>query len=386
MPGDDSPTPEDIAREERKARLRSRVFTLADLLEQETPHAEALLGPLIRRGMRTLIGGYGGHGKSTISMEMVKACVTGGEFLGYEGCGEKALIIDLEQGMSVAQRNVYQSFTGKEAKHGESVRDLAAGMSFGDHMHACLYCDWQEGVNLTQGTPDIEVVEELIDAERPDIVLVDPVYKLFLGANVNEQEVISAFIKAIDDLRAKYGFAVLLPMHPRKPMQGTGNRLTMHDLYGNAIWSWWAETVILVQRTTGNGTIMRFDKDRLGEMQAGEEWTLTYAPGKGFTRVLKGGEDPGTLPAHEKVWRLLQEMNGELLSREDIQKMLGMPRPTVIKATSHLKQINELHGEYDGLVITTGTNRGNLYAYRPSSEKLVMKKIVEEFGASEEEW
>jgi RecA-family ATPase len=95
------------ADEERKEDKRARVYTIKDLLHIETVQAEPLLGPLVRRGQTTIIGGYGGAGKSTMSMEMVRAIVTGQEFLGWEGEGHKALIIDLEQGISIAQRRVY---------------------------------------------------------------------------------------------------------------------------------------------------------------------------------------------------------------------------------------------------------------------------------------
>ena len=70
---------------ERKEALRSRVYTLADLLCQETEEAEPLLGPFLRKGAVTILGGHGGQGKSTMTLEMVKAVVCGSDFLGATG-------------------------------------------------------------------------------------------------------------------------------------------------------------------------------------------------------------------------------------------------------------------------------------------------------------
>jgi RecA-family ATPase len=74
-------------REDRKDAKRARIHTLKDLLHEQTEQADPLLGPLVRRGQTTMIGGYAGSGKSTISLELVRAIVTGGDFLGWDGEG-----------------------------------------------------------------------------------------------------------------------------------------------------------------------------------------------------------------------------------------------------------------------------------------------------------
>src|SRR4051812_33716504 len=49
--------------------------------------ADELLGPLLMRGNRLVLGGGTGEGKSTMTLQLVRAVVTGGEFLDWQGSG-----------------------------------------------------------------------------------------------------------------------------------------------------------------------------------------------------------------------------------------------------------------------------------------------------------
>jgi hypothetical protein len=372
------------ADEERKEDKRARVYTIKDLLHIETVQAEPLLGPLVRRGQTTIIGGYGGAGKSTMSMEMVRAIVTGQEFLGWEGEGHKALIIDLEQGISIAQRRVYEAFTGYPVGH-HDLLDLVADMDFGKHWENIIYADWQEGADLFEEGPDLELVDELLTEHAPDVVLIDPIYKIFMGRDMNEQVEISRFVKEIQKLRTKHGFALILPMHPRKQGQ-MSNGLSMQDLYGSMIWSAWAENIVMVQREEGNRTKLRWEKDRQGQSPAvtGDKWTLTFEPGRGFRRSVDEADEKRS--ATRDIWKFLQriELKGVWFTRHELAEALDLTQDAVDQATKRMdKRKKEDGSEFPGLL--SEERRGKRrYSYMPEGDDVVIDEFKKALGASEE--
>lgn len=387
QPGEGDPTSALLAEEERRQHLRERVMPLSAMLRVESEQAESLLGPLVRRGLPTLLGAYGGHGKTSMGLEMVEAIVCGTEFLGWKGEGGcRALIVDLEQGVSIAQQSVMKAFYPADYEPGESVPDIIDTMELGEHMDRIHYADWQEGVTLSEPGPDLDVLEEIIARERPDVVMVDPVYKLFMGSDTNENVVIGAFIREIDKLRVRYGFALILPMHPRKPPGAGGGTFTMHDLYGSAIWSWWAVVVLLLKRSVENTTELRFEKDRTATLPVFTKWTLEYTANEGFRRVMGEADESGVTsqPAHRRIWGLLQQAAPTLLSRKDIEVALKIPPKTVIRATDRLAKAHA-DGEYPGLVVDQGPSGANMYGFSSTSSK-VIADLKEQFNATEDAW
>jgi hypothetical protein len=372
----------DQEREDIKQSLRERIYTLKELVHQETTQAESLLGPLVRRGQTTMTGGYGGSGKSTMNMEMVQAIVTGQDFLGWEGEGERALIGDWEQGMSVAQRRVYEAFTG-HAVGNHNILDLVADMDFPAFWERVKIFDWQEGADLSSASPAYDVLEEEIEKFRPDVVLIDPIYKLFLGQNLNEQEVVSGFVKQVGTLRTKYNFALLLPAHPRKPGQ-LGGSLSMHDLYGAAVWSWWAENVVMIQREEGNRTKMKWEKDRMGQAPVGDKWTLTFEHGRGFRRSIDEADEKRS--ATKEIWKFLQriELKGVWFTRHELAEALGLTQDAVDKATKRMDNRKAMDGsEFPGLVSEERHGKRR-YSYLPTGDAVVIDEFKKSMGATEE--
>jgi hypothetical protein len=330
--------------EDRRQALRDRVCTIWELAWKETEQAEPLLGPLVRRGM---------------------TIVTGDEFLGWEGKGGTAFIIDLEQGLSVAQRRVYEAFMGK-ASHGRPIPELMGNVKLEGAWENVLYADWQEGVDLSQPGIGIDVVREYLEMVKPDVVMIDPVYKLFMGTDLNEQVAISSFVHEIQKLRTEYGFALILPMHPRKPGVAPQG-LTMHDLYGSAVWSWWAEQIVMLRRpANAEGSVLGFEKDRIGDgPPIGSKWSLEFEPGRGFRRASgEAGVPGGDNRAMKRIYLFLQEpgCEGHYFSREDLAHRLDMSVNTIKKATESMVKRAE-QGLYPGLVWKRD-GHPLVYAYR----------------------
>ncbi|MBO0729138.1 MAG: AAA family ATPase, partial [Acidimicrobiaceae bacterium] len=88
---------------------RLEIVDARDIMALPDPDKEGyLLGPMIYKGHRIVVGGWTGHGKTTFTMYMTAAACYGKEFLrpGWKGKpeGAKALVIDVEQGTRTVKR------------------------------------------------------------------------------------------------------------------------------------------------------------------------------------------------------------------------------------------------------------------------------------------
>lgn len=382
---DDSPEPA----VSRRDYLLGQVFTADDLLLQESKAAQNQVGPFARRETTTLVGAHGGHGKSTFCTRIVDAYVGEKEFLGFPGEGGTAVIIDLEQNMTSAQRQVMQAMYPGRWERSTPVKDIVALLPRSEYGASLVYCLWPGGVDISKPGVDLDVIGEVLDKCSAGLVMLDPVYKLMMGSPSKESETIEGFINLWGKLRSQLGFGTLLPMHPRKPPPQGGGSLTMHDLYGHAHWSWWGEQIFMLKRTPGtNAAVMRIEKDRESELNVGEEWTLTFDPDRGYERLASDiGEGGGPLPAFEKVWRLLQqpENAAKLFTRPDLSQMLGIPLDTVKKADRILRKRWEA-GRYPGLVFEAGDRGIMLIGYRPQAQFADLDRVMDEaFGAEVED-
>ena len=69
-----------------------------------------LLGELVVRGYRTLVGGDTSAGKTTFTLALLAAILKGEEFLGFQGSGgARALVVDLEQGLRSVKRRLREA-------------------------------------------------------------------------------------------------------------------------------------------------------------------------------------------------------------------------------------------------------------------------------------
>src|SRR5262249_54047725 len=95
-----------------------QVYTARELCEQPDPlEAEQLLGPLIVRRQRLVLGGHTGEGKTTLALQAVRAVLHGKEMLGWRGAGTtKALIVDAEQGLRTIKRRLHEADLADETQ------------------------------------------------------------------------------------------------------------------------------------------------------------------------------------------------------------------------------------------------------------------------------
>jgi hypothetical protein len=277
----------------------------------DPPASDELLGPLVVRGQRIVLGGHTGEGKTTAALAIVRNVVLGGQFLEWTaGGGCRALVIDAEQGLKTVKRRL------REAGLGES--------------DAVDYVRVPDGLSLDANAEHIAAVSELLAEGGYAVVCADPLYKLS-GSNSNDEREATDLMRRFDAWRSEHGFALLLPVHCRKPVPGT--RFSIHDLFGSSAYVRGAEVVLGLQRLRDGYSRLHFLKDRDGDLPIGTAWGLLFDRESGYQRDPHDGEKKPT--AAETIRELL-EAQPAALSIDALVEATGYAERTVRDALTAL--------------------------------------------------
>jgi hypothetical protein len=224
---------------------------------------DELLGPLVVRGQRTVIGAHTGEGKTTMTLQIVRAIAAGEEFLGWRGPGDnRALIVDAEQGLRTIKRRL------REARLDES--------------DAVDYLRVPDGLRLDTDRADADEVERLLSRGGYAVVGFDPLYKLHSGDSNAERAAVD-LMRLFDSWRTSFHFGLLLPVHLRKPIPG--EKFSIHDVFGSSAYTRGAEVVLGLRRVSNGYAELHFFKDRDGDLEIGHKWGLLYDAEHGFRRA-----------------------------------------------------------------------------------------------------
>jgi hypothetical protein len=240
--------------------------TARQIAELPDQAAEAeLLGPIAVRGGRTIIVGHTGHGKTTLTYQMLHAITTSAKFLDWQGVGGKGLVVDLEQGQRSVQRGI------REARLDRS-----------DNVDYVLVPD---GLALDRDLEHQRALDNLMAAGGYTVVILDPYYKAHRAEDPNAEGPIVALMRILDAFRARHGFCLIMPAHPRKPERGIATpALTVHDISGSGAVTRGAEVVLGIERVTYGFGRLRFLKDRDGDLPIGDAWELIFDRERGYRR------------------------------------------------------------------------------------------------------
>jgi hypothetical protein len=280
---------------------RLQVLSAPEVMRLPEPNADGyLLGPLIFRGYRIVIGGHTGHGKTTLVMHMVASAVNGTDFLDSHWHGRgglKALIVDVEQGTKSIKRVLRE--VGLESN--PNVKYLRV----------------PDGLALDTDEDAINFMEKTFLEGQFDVVVADPLYKLSRG-DANDAQAATELCRRFDAWRDRFGWALLIPQHCRKPAARAA--LSPHDLFGSSAYLWGAEVVLGIERpqTAEDGAFSMFHmwKDRDGEiaetMPVNSRWGLMFDRLTGFHRAVK----PKRLHSKDVIHGLLKQADRPLTAYE----------------------------------------------------------------------
>jgi hypothetical protein len=274
------------------------------------PESGHLLGPLVVSGQRVILGGHTGEGKTTAALLITRAIVAAESFLEWTGTGGRALFLDAEQGLRTIQRRLAE-----------------AGL---DSSELVDYVRVPDGLSLDSDPRHVAEVERVLTEGRYALVVIDPLYKLHTGDSNAEREAVD-LMKRLDGWREALGFALLLPVHCRKPVPGT--KFSIHDLFGSSAYVRGAEVVLGLQRVSDGYARLHFLKDRDGDLPIHTAWGLLFDREQGFRRDPNEGRKPTAL---DQVRELLAEEPG--LSTAQLVEITGYKERTIRKAVSDLSE------------------------------------------------
>jgi hypothetical protein len=199
-----------------------RPLTYKELLKTKFPEAPPLVANhiIVRQGL-TLLVGHPRTGKSLIATQLAICRALEQKWVGYDTVKGRTLYLDYEVGFRRLQRRLQIM-----SKAHNPVPD-------DDSLHFRSVLGEDVYINKDSGK---QRVERYIEEAKPDLLILDPLYKFHSGTEV-DQASIEAFLKTLDTWRPRYKMAVLLVHHYRKPRrdQNTGAifKPNLYDVSGH---------------------------------------------------------------------------------------------------------------------------------------------------------
>jgi hypothetical protein len=240
------------------------VVPLPAFLARPRPPYEELLGPLIVKGQRCVVGAATGEGKSTLIWWIVKALASAGRFLDWRAprpC--RVLVVDAEQTDHDIARLAMETHLGDEA-----------------NVHIIHVPD---GLSLNTAAEERQRLELALEQGGYDVVILDPLYKLHTGDPSDEREAV-ALMRLFDGWRLRFGFALILPSHMRKPDRKARERdFSMHEIFGASAYLRGAETVVGLRLISDGISRLYFFKSRSPGLPVRTSWPLRYDRAQGFS-------------------------------------------------------------------------------------------------------
>lgn len=230
-------------------------------LTETDPEPDWVAPGLLERGERLAITGWmEGGGKSTLLRQFAVQAAAGiVPFTSSQRMNPaRVLFVDCENPPALVRRR-FRSLV------------ISAGSDLDDPMRLVVL-NRPEGLNLL-GQRDRAWLTGHVEANRPDLVMIGPLYKLHEDDPTAEQPA-RALAAFLDRLRVRYQFSLMVEAHPPNESQGFKRPLR---IYGASLWRRWFDIGIgLTEDDDGyhlpNWRGFRADGEWPKHLQRGGEW------------------------------------------------------------------------------------------------------------------
>ncbi|HVC15439.1 MAG TPA: AAA family ATPase [Acidimicrobiales bacterium] len=255
---------------------------LDDFVAERDDASPEVVPGLLAEDDRVVIVAPEGVGKSELARQVVVCAAYGVQPFTFDPApAVPALLVDLEN----PRRNVRDRL--------RKLASTARAHSGSERAPAVL---WHRpgGIDLRR-RPDRLAFEDVLRRNRPKLVSLGPVYKAYTRTGRESDEQVAAEVQAIlDDLRTRYGFALVLEHHAP---QANGGARELRP-FGSSLWLRWPEYglkltpsrdvhgALVVGRWRGDRAVAQWPD----ELRRGDVW-----PWAGWWRhgMPEGSEDGG---------------------------------------------------------------------------------------------
>jgi replicative DNA helicase len=201
---------------------------LEDFVNEPVEPYNWVIPGILEHGERLVLTAPEGVGKSWLARQVAMLLAAGRHPLlpRVKVPRKRTLLVDLENPPNLIRRHA----------RGQVHAVTAAGMDLGDRCYI-----WREPGGMDIRREGMRQFERVLDAVRPDLVSLGPVYKLTTrhGAHDGFEEQAAGVQHQIDQLVKRYGCAFWLEHHAGKGKDSDGKRST--DPYGSSFWLRWSE-------------------------------------------------------------------------------------------------------------------------------------------------
>lgn len=232
--------------------IPSELSTLSEFLDRPVAeHAPWAVPGMLRRGWRVMVVAAEGVGKSVLLRQVAISASAGlHPFTHRPIPAVRTLVVDLEN-----PDESIESVCAPMARRAGEVEGWDADR--------CWLWRRPAGIDLSRRLDRIEL-EQVLRVARPDLVCLGPVYKCYSATGKDDEETSTRKVQGVlDDLRIRYGFALLLEHHA--PHGGGGVKRVMRP-HGSVLWQRWPELGIgfeVMPEREDSFKLGRFRGDRL---------------------------------------------------------------------------------------------------------------------------
>ena len=208
-------------------RAAEQTFTLDEFCEQPVAEQDWVIDGLLARGERLVLTGVEGGGKSMACRQIAIATAAGlHPFTLANAAPRRVLYVDCENPVRIMVHKL------------DAIRQVVARRRKSTEQRMWIR-RFPQGLDLSTPTDRLEL-HHLCTIIRPDLLVIGPVYKLYVGgAGAREEDLARQVTSVLDGLREEFDCALMLEHH--SPHAAPGGESRSVRPIGSSLWMRWPE-------------------------------------------------------------------------------------------------------------------------------------------------